>query len=56
MSIPVLNIIILACTMNGNLNKKCLDVTLDCVDVNFSQTLRLIKGRSLAYCIQKGVK
>jgi len=52
----ILKIIILSCTINGNVNKKCLDKTLNCYDEYFSQMLSEIKWRGLGHCISHGLK
>ena len=51
MSLGILKIIILSCTINNNLNHECFNRVLKCNDKYYSQMLATIKPRSLAYCI-----
>ena len=52
MTLEILKVIILACSINGNLDNNCYSKVLACNDEYFSTMLRQIETRSLADCIE----
>jgi hypothetical protein len=56
MTLDILKIIILACSINGNLDNTCYSKVLACNDEYFSTMLRPIEARSLADCIETAKK
>ncbi len=55
LTIKILKVIILACTINGQVDQKCYTKVLECNDRYVATMLNVIKPRSLATCVNEGL-